>query len=113
MLIGCARICALLRKQRRDRACLQVDSRGSPEALTLVHQPQPLVAASLYTRDGARMLRFTDDIRARSIHINTPTTGNEPHLPVHHDTLLGFFTETSAVYIEYGTERGRLQDEGI
>jgi acyl-CoA reductase-like NAD-dependent aldehyde dehydrogenase len=83
------------------------------EALTLVHQPQPLVAASLYTRDGARMLRFTDDIRARSIHINAPTTGNEPHLPVHHDTLLDFFTETSAVYIEYGAERGRLQDEGI
>jgi aldehyde dehydrogenase (NAD+) len=83
------------------------------EALTLVRQPQPLVAASLYTRDGARMLQFADDIRARSIHINTPTTGNEPHLPVHHDTLLDFFTETSAVYIEYGAERGRLQDEGI
>lgn len=83
------------------------------EALALFHQLRPLVAASLYTRDGARMLRFADNIRARSIHINTPTTGNEPHLPVHHDGLLDFFTETSAVYIEYGADRGRLQDEGI
>ncbi|MGQ9550353.1 MAG: aldehyde dehydrogenase family protein [Roseiflexus sp.] len=82
------------------------------EALMLVHQPHPLVAASLYTRDGARMLRFADDVRAHSIHINTPTTGGEPHLPVHHDALLNFFTETSSVYIEYGAERG-IQNEGI
>jgi aldehyde dehydrogenase (NAD+) len=81
------------------------------EALALINQSHPVVAASLYTRDGARMLRFVDEMNARSIHINAPTTGDEAHLPVNHNALLDFFTETSAVYIEYGAGSGRLRDD--
>lgn len=78
------------------------------EALALANRPRAVLAASIYTRDGARMLHFVDDMNARSIHINAPTTSDEAHMPVNHDALIDFFSETSAVYVQYGTGTGGM-----
>lgn len=78
------------------------------EALAHVTRPQAALAAGIYTRDGARMLHFADAMNARSIHINAPTTSDEAHVPVNHDALINFFSETSAVYVQYGSGTGGM-----
>lgn len=72
------------------------------EALVHAGRSHSVLSAGIYTRDGARMLRFVDEMNARSIHINAPTTSDEPQMPVNHNALIDFFSETSAVYVQYG-----------
>lgn len=76
------------------------------EALAHANRPHTVRAAGVYTRDGARMLRFVDDMNARSIHINAPTTSDEARMSVDHDAMIDFFSETSAVYVQYGAGSG-------
>ncbi|MFQ3631568.1 aldehyde dehydrogenase family protein [Roseiflexus sp.] len=76
------------------------------EALAHATRLHTVVAAGIYTRDGARMLRFVDEMNARSVYINAPTTGDEDQMPVNHDALIDFFSEMSAVYVQYGPGNG-------
>ncbi|ABU56179.1 aldehyde dehydrogenase [Roseiflexus castenholzii DSM 13941] len=76
------------------------------EALAHTIRSHAVRAAGIYTRDGARMLRFVEEMNAQSIHINAPTTGDEPQMPVNHDSLIDFFSDTSAVYVQYGAGNG-------
>lgn len=78
------------------------------EALALAGHSHTVAAAAIYTRDSSRMLRFVDEMNARSIHINAPTTGDEAQMPVNHDAMIDFFTMTSAVYVQYGARNGGI-----
>jgi aldehyde dehydrogenase (NAD+) len=77
------------------------------------------LTAVIYTNDLARALRFVENMEAGMVHVNSPWLGGEVHLPFGGmkatgigpremgDEALDFYTETQAVYINYGlTRRG-------
>jgi aldehyde dehydrogenase (NAD+) len=69
------------------------------------------LSASLYTRDLAAAMRFVREVQAGVVHINSETTGAEPHVPFggmkgssSHSREQGkaareFYTDTKTVYL--------------
>ena len=71
------------------------------------------LSSSIYTQDVARVFDFVDRIETGVIHINSPTTGGEAHVPFggikgagiglreQGRVAIDFFTELKAVYVDY------------
>lgn len=76
------------------------------------------LSSAIYTRDASRIFDFVDEIESGIVHINSPTTGGEAHVPFGGmkatgvgqremgTVALDFFTEIKAVYVDYtGSKR--------
>ena len=76
------------------------------------------LSSAIYTRDASRIFDFVDEIESGIVHINSPTTGGEAHVPFGGmkatgvgqremgTVALDFFTELKAVYVDYtGSKR--------
>jgi len=76
------------------------------------------LSSAIYTRDVSRIFDFVDEIETGIVHINSPTTGGEAHVPFGGmkatgvgqremgTVALDFFTELKAVYVDYtGSKR--------
>ena len=71
------------------------------------------LSSSIYTQDVARVFDFVDRVETGVIHINSPTTGGEAHVPFggikgtgiglreQGRVAIDFFTELKAVYVDY------------
>ena len=80
------------------------------------------LSSSIYTQDVARVFDFVDHIETGIIHINSPTTGGEAHLPFggikgtgiglreQGRVAIDFFTELKTVYVDY---TGRKRESNI
>lgn len=74
------------------------------EALALANHAPVNNAATIYTRDGARMFRFIDAIAAAAASVNAPVAGDEAALPPL-EALLDFYSALRTVSIDYGNAR--------
>ncbi|MBV8205300.1 MAG: aldehyde dehydrogenase family protein [Acidobacteria bacterium] len=75
------------------------------------------LSSAIYTRDASRIFDFVDEIDSGIVHINSPTTGGEAHVPFGGmkstgvgqremgTVALDFFTEIKAVYVDYTGSR--------
>ena len=80
------------------------------------------LSSSIYTQDVTRVFDFVDHVEAGIIHINSPTTGGEAHLPFggikgtgiglreQGRVAIDFFTELKTVYVDYS---GRKRESNI
>jgi aldehyde dehydrogenase (NAD+) len=83
------------------------------EAMTLANGVKFGLTCSIYTRDANRVMRFTDQIEAGMVHINSPTVGGEAQLPFGgwkatgygsremSEEGLNFFTQLKTVFYDY------------
>jgi acyl-CoA reductase-like NAD-dependent aldehyde dehydrogenase len=83
------------------------------EAMKIANGVQFGLTCSIYTRDANLVMRFTDQIEAGMIHINSPTVGGEAQLPFGglkatgygsremSEEGLNFFTELKTVFYDY------------
>jgi aldehyde dehydrogenase (NAD+) len=92
------------------------------EAMAVANDSPFGLTSSIYTRDGARMFRYIDEIETGMTHVNSPTLGGEAQVEFGGTKLTGigpremgtevfdFYTETKIAYIDYtGTKReGKL-----
>ena len=88
------------------------------EAVEVANGVQYGLSSAIYTRDASRIFEFVDEIDTGIVHINSPTTGGEAHVPFGGmkatgvgqremgTVALDFFTELKAVYVDYtGSKR--------
>ncbi|MBI2893515.1 MAG: aldehyde dehydrogenase family protein [Deltaproteobacteria bacterium] len=88
------------------------------EAIEVSNDVRYGLAASIYTEDVERVMRFIDRIEVGIVHINSPTVGGEAQLPFGGmkatgvggremgRTAIEFFTEWKTVYVDYtGSKR--------
>ncbi len=101
-------------------SCIRVES--FEDAIAAANDSAFGLTSSIYTRDGARMFRYIDEVETGILHVNSPTLGGEAQMPFGGMKATGigpreqgtevfdFYTETQAVYIDYtGTKReGKL-----
>lgn len=88
------------------------------EALELAHRVEYGLSASVFTRDIERALRFVREVRAGVVHVNSETTGAEPHVPFggmrassagyreQGEAAAEFFTDVKTVYVDPPPARG-------
>jgi acyl-CoA reductase-like NAD-dependent aldehyde dehydrogenase len=84
---------------------------NAAEALRLANDTEYGLSASIFTHDLGAAMRFARDVQAGVVHINSETTGAEPHVPFggmkqssSHSREQGkaareFFTDTKTVYV--------------
>jgi len=83
------------------------------EAMQVANDTEFGLSSSIFTNDAARIFRFVDEIETGMMHINSPTTGGEAHIPFggikgtgigdreQGSTALDFYTELKVVYVDY------------
>ncbi|GBC83182.1 Aldehyde dehydrogenase, thermostable [bacterium HR10] len=88
------------------------------EAVRVANSVRYGLSCSIFTRDVSRVFTFADRVEAGIVHINSPTTGGEAHVPFgglkssgigpreQGSTQLDFYTELKVVYVDY-TGRAR------
>jgi aldehyde dehydrogenase (NAD+) len=86
---------------------------GMEEAVALANELPYGLASSVYTRDVAKAMRYSETMESGLLHINCPTTVSELQMPYgglkesgHGGREMGrygleFFTELQAVYLRY------------
>jgi aldehyde dehydrogenase (NAD+) len=86
---------------------------GMEEAIALANQLPYGLASSVYTRDVAKAMRYSETMESGLLHINCATTVSELQMPYgglkesgHGGREMGrygleFFTELQAVYLRY------------
>jgi len=91
------------------------------EAVRVANSVRYGLSCSVFTRDVSRVFTFADRVEAGVVHINSPTTGGEAHVPFgglkssgigpreQGSTQLDFYTELKVVYVDY-TGRARRTD---
>ncbi|HZU22039.1 MAG TPA: aldehyde dehydrogenase family protein [Terriglobales bacterium] len=87
--------------------------RNFDEAMQVANGVAYGLSSAIYTRDASRIFDFVDEIDTGIVHINSPTTGGEAHVPFggmkatgvgqreQGTVALDFFTEIKAVYVDY------------
>ncbi len=90
-----------------------IRARDLDEAIAIANSVRYGLTASIFTRDVARVFRFTEKTEAGMVHVNRPGVGGYSHTPFGgikesgyggrevSDEVLDFYTETRMVYINY------------
>lgn len=90
-----------------------IRARDIEEALRIANSVRYGLTASVFTRDVSQVFRFAQSAEAGIIHVNRPGVGGYSHAPFGGikesgyggrevgDEVLGFYTETRVVYINY------------
>jgi len=83
------------------------------EAMQVANDCEYGLSSSIFSNDASRIFRFVDEIETGMIHINSPTTGGEAHIPFggikgtgigdreQGSTALDFYTDLKVVYVDY------------
>jgi aldehyde dehydrogenase (NAD+) len=90
-----------------------IRARDVDEAVRIANSVRYGLTASIFTRDVSRIFKFAEAAEAGIIHVNRPGVGGYSHAPFGGikesgyggrevgDEVLGFYTETKVVYINY------------
>lgn len=90
-----------------------IRAKNYEEAVEMANNTKYGLSSSIYTRNINKAMRFTDDIEAGMVHINSPTLGGEAQVPFGGIKASGigdremakeglhFFTELKTVFLDY------------